>query len=53
MHAFERLVTPFHSMFPRSWKDLLEKTIAAVTQGAGSSKQGSPAPYVTPSAHKH
>uniref|UniRef100_A0A8C2GLK9 Rho guanine nucleotide exchange factor (GEF) 11 n=1 Tax=Cyprinus carpio TaxID=7962 RepID=A0A8C2GLK9_CYPCA len=36
-----------------TWKDLLEKTISAATQGAGSSKQGSPAPYVTPSAHKH
>uniref|UniRef100_A0A8C2C400 Rho guanine nucleotide exchange factor (GEF) 11 n=1 Tax=Cyprinus carpio TaxID=7962 RepID=A0A8C2C400_CYPCA len=32
-----------------TWKDLLEKTISAATQGAGSSKQGSPAPYVTPS----
>uniref|UniRef100_A0A673H677 Rho guanine nucleotide exchange factor 11-like n=1 Tax=Sinocyclocheilus rhinocerous TaxID=307959 RepID=A0A673H677_9TELE len=27
-----------------TWKDLLEKTIAAATQGAGSSKQGSPVP---------
>uniref|UniRef100_A0A9J7ZUV0 Rho guanine nucleotide exchange factor 11 n=1 Tax=Cyprinus carpio carpio TaxID=630221 RepID=A0A9J7ZUV0_CYPCA len=27
-----------------TWKDLLEKTISAATQGAGSSKQGSPAP---------
>ncbi|XP_043100806.1 rho guanine nucleotide exchange factor 11 isoform X2 [Puntigrus tetrazona] len=27
-----------------TWKDLLEKTIAAVTRGAGSGKQGSPAP---------
>ncbi|XP_016365056.1 rho guanine nucleotide exchange factor 11 [Sinocyclocheilus rhinocerous] len=27
-----------------TWKDLLEKTIAAVTQAAGSSKRGSPAP---------
>uniref|UniRef100_A0A671L3V3 Rho guanine nucleotide exchange factor 11-like n=1 Tax=Sinocyclocheilus anshuiensis TaxID=1608454 RepID=A0A671L3V3_9TELE len=34
-----------------TWKDLLEKTIAAATRGAGSSKQGSPVPYVTPSAH--
>ncbi|XP_026117812.1 rho guanine nucleotide exchange factor 11 isoform X4 [Carassius auratus] len=27
-----------------TWKDLLEKTIAAASLGAGSSKQGSPAP---------
>ncbi|XP_016104661.1 rho guanine nucleotide exchange factor 11 [Sinocyclocheilus grahami] len=27
-----------------TWKDLLEKTIAAATRGAGSSKQGSPVP---------
>uniref|UniRef100_A0A672MWW1 Rho guanine nucleotide exchange factor 11-like n=1 Tax=Sinocyclocheilus grahami TaxID=75366 RepID=A0A672MWW1_SINGR len=33
-----------------TWKDLLEKTIAAATRGAGSSKQGSPVPYVTPSS---
>ncbi|XP_016338429.1 rho guanine nucleotide exchange factor 11-like, partial [Sinocyclocheilus anshuiensis] len=29
-----------------TWKDLLEKTIAAATRGAGSSKQGSPCPIL-------